>query len=385
MSIFRYTNNIVLQVLLFFKVFMNILVIPNRGRSYHAVRPEAECYIDLAKAGHAITIMTCMTNAYIDEYKKFNITIVELVSLNKHSFEVVKQIHQYIKKNSIDIVYATESKGIPNAAFGCIGTKAKMIAYRGTSGGMYKTDLSNYLCMLHPRINGVICVSSAVTVNVKNKVRKSIRDNVKTIYKGHDLNWYQDPAIDLTTLGSDSEQFNILCVGSPRQHKGTHILLDAAKELSDIKDLRIILVGDKLQREPFITQIKDSGMSERIIQPGFRNDVPAIAKACDLLILPSLSKEGLTRTVLESLSNGTPVVSSANDGVVETIENGINGYLVPIGDANAIADKIRMLYQDRQTLAKLASNATNIIKDKMSHHKTVTIMEQYFQKMILTS
>lgn len=363
---------------------MKILVIPNRGRSYNAVRPEAECYIGLAELGHDITIMTCDTNAYIAKYEKAKLKVIELKSLKKHSWSVIKQIHQYIKQHDIDIVYATESQGIPNAAFGCIGTKAKMIAYRGTSGGMYKTDPSNYLCMLHPRINGVICVSSAVTVNVKDKVRNAITANVKTIYKGHDLAWYQEPAVDLTTIGSDNKYFNILCVGSPRAHKGTHILLAAAKELSDIADLRIILVGDKLQQEPFMTQIKDSGMSERIIQPGFRNDVPAIAKACSILVLPSLSKEGLTRTVLESLSNGTPVVASANDGVVETIENGFNGYLVPIGDATAIADKIRMLYQDRKTLAKLADNATSIIKNKMSHHKTVTLMEQYFQKMILT-
>jgi len=382
MSLFRYTSNIVYQVLLLFKVFMKILVVPNRGRSYNAVRPEAECYIGLAKLGHDVIIMTCMTNAYINEYKKSNITIVELTSLKKHSWTVIKQIHQYIKQHNIDIVYATESQGIPNAAFGCIGTKAKMIAYRGTSGGMYKTDPSNYLCMLHPRIDGVIGVSSAVTVNVKEKVRKATKNNVKTIYKGHDLAWYQDPAVDLSELGSNNDYFNILCVGSPRAHKGTHILLEAAKELNDIADLRIILVGDKLQREPFITQIKDSGMSERIIQPGFRNDVPAIAKACKLLILPSLSKEGLTRTVLESLSNGTPIVASANDGVVETIENGFNGYLVPIGDASAIADKIRMLYQDRQTLAKLASNAKTIIKTKMSHATTIKKMEAYFTKML---
>jgi glycosyltransferase involved in cell wall biosynthesis len=362
---------------------MKILVIPNRGRSYNAVRPEAECYIGLAKLGHDITIMTCMTNAYIEEYKKFNITIIELTSLKKHSWAVIKKIHQYIKQHDIDIVYATESKGIPNAAFGCIGTKAKMIAYRGTSGGMYKTDPSNYLCMLHPRIDGVICVSSPVTVNVKNKVRSSIKSKVVTIYKGHDLNWYQDPAVDLTTLGSDNKYFNILCVGSPRHHKGTHILLEAAKELNDIVDLKIILVGDKLQREPFITQIKNSGMSESIIQPGFRNDVPAIAKACDLLILPSLSKEGLTRTVLESLSNGTPVVASANDGVIETIQSGFNGYLVPIGDATAIADKIRMLYQDRKTLERLAGNATKVITSKMSHQKTVAHMEDYFKNTVL--
>jgi glycosyltransferase involved in cell wall biosynthesis len=361
---------------------MKILIIPNRGRSYNAVRPEAECYIALAKAGHEITVMSSATNAYIDEYKKSSITFIELKTLKKHSWSVIKQIHQYIKQHDIDIVYATESKGIPNAAFGCIGTKAKMIAYRGTSGGMYKTDPSNYLCMLHPRINGVICVSSPCTVNVKSKVRSSIKTNVETIYKGHDLNWYHDPAVDLTTIGSDDKYFNILCVGSPRPHKGTHILLEAAKELNDIADLRIIIVGDKLQREPFTTHRKNSGMSERIILPGFRNDVPAIAKACDLLILPSLSKEGLTRTVLESLSNGTPVVSSANDGVLETIEDGVNGYLVPIGDTSAIADKVRMLYQDKEKLATLSANASQVIKDKMSHTKTVIHIEQYFKKIL---
>jgi glycosyltransferase involved in cell wall biosynthesis len=360
---------------------MKILVIPNRGRSYHAVRPEAECYIHLAKAGHDVTIMTCLTNAYIDEYKKFNITIIELASLKKHSWAVIKQINHYIKQHDIDIVYATESKGIPNAAFGCIGTKAKMIAYRGTSGGMYKTDPSNYLCMLHPRIDGVICVSSPVTANVKSKVRNSIKSNIETIYKGHDIQWYQDPAVDLTTLGSDDKYFNVLCVGSPRPHKGTHIVLEAAKELNDITDLRLILVGDNIDKQPFTDQINNSGMAERILLTGFRNDVPAISKACDLLVLPSLSKEGLTRTVLESLSNGTPVVSSANDGVLETIEDGVNGYLVPIGDASAIAEKVRMLYNDTAALANITRNATEVITSKMSHAKTVKNMENYFLRM----
>ena len=361
---------------------MKILVIPNRGRSFNAVRPEAECYIHLAKLGHDVTVMSSATNAYVDKYKHSNVTFIELATLKKHSWAVIKQIHQYIKENAIDIVYATESKGIPNAAFACIGTKAKMIAYRGTSGGMYKTDPSNYLCMLHPRINGVICVSSPVTDNVKSKVRNSIKANVETIYKGHDLNWYQEPAVDLPSLGSDKKYFNVLCIGSPRPHKGTHILLAAAKELADIEDLRIILVGDNLNTPSVIEQIKNSGMSERIIQTGFRNDVPAIAKACDLLILPSLSKEGLTRTVLESLSNGTPVVASANDGVVETIENGVNGYLVPIGDASAIADKIKQLYHNSERLKILSDNATKVIKDKMSHAKTIENMERYFQRML---
>jgi glycosyltransferase involved in cell wall biosynthesis len=362
---------------------IKILVIPNRGRSYNAVRPEAECYIGLAKLGHDITIMTCMTNAYIEEYKKFNITIVELASLKKYSGAVIKQIHQYIKQHDIDIVYATESKGIPNAAFGCIGTKAKMIAYRGTTGGLYKSDVSNYLCMLHPRINGVICVSEAVTKYVKPKMRPAIQSDVTTIYKGHNLAWYEDEAVELSSLDSQTTNFNIVCIGSPRPQKGMQYMLDAMLYINDIENIKLILVGDSFDCEPYRSHIKATGMHDKIFQTGFRSDVPQIAKACDILVLPS-EREGLPRVVLESLAVGTPVITSANEGAMEIIENQFNGYVVPIGNATAIADKLRMLYQDRQTLAKLASNATSVIKDKMSHHKTVTIMEQYFQKMILT-
>ena len=361
---------------------MKILVIPNRGRSYNAVRPEAECYISLAKAGHEITVMTCRSNAYYDDYIKANLTVIELKSEKKHSWAVIKQIHQYIKQHAIDIVYATESKGIPNAAFASIGTKAKMIAYRGTTGGLYKSDLSNYLCMLHPRIDGVICVSHAVQKYVVNKMRPAIQKQVKTIHKGHDLTWYEDDqAVELNTLNTNSENFNIVCIGSPRPYKGMQYMLDAMKELKDTDNIKLILVGDNFDCEPYSTRIAETGMSEHIIQTGFRSDVPQIAKACDVLVLPS-EREGLPRVVLESLACATPVISSANDGAMEIIVDGENGYIVPIGDGAAIAERIQFLANNTDVLAQLSDNAQKTIATSMSHHKTVSDMEEYFKKVL---
>ena len=360
---------------------MKILVIPNRGRSYNAVRPEAECYIALAKLGHDLTIMTCDTNAYIEEYQKAGLKIILLRSLKKHSWVVIKQIHQYIKQHNTDIVYATESKGIPNAAFACIGTNAKMIAYRGTTGGLYKSDLSNHLCMLHPRIDGVICVSNAVTKHVKPKMRHAIQDNVITIYKGHDLAWYQDDAIDLSSVNTHSENFNIICIGSPRPQKGMQYMLDAMKELNDIDNVRLILVGDNFDCEPYISNIKATGMNDKIIQTGFRSDVPQLAKACDVLVLPS-KREGLPRVVLESLAVGTPVITSANEGAMEIIEDQINGYIVPIGDGTAIAERIRLLTKNAELLKQLSENALKTIVTTISHDKTVNELENYFQRIL---
>lgn len=360
---------------------MNILVIPNRGRSFNAVRPEAQCYIELANHGHEITVMSNPDNAYVDEYKRSKVNFIELATLKKHSWSVIKQIHQYIKQHSIDIVYATESKGIPNAAFACIGTKAKMAAYRGTTGGLYKSDLSNYLCMLHPRINGVICVSNAVTEHVKPKMRKGIQSKVTTIYKGHDLAWYQNDAVELNSLNTNCDNFNIVCIGSPRPQKGMQYMLDAMKYLSDINNVRLILVGDNFDCEPYISNIKSTGMNDKIIQTGFRSDVPQIAKACDVLVLPS-EREGLPRVVLESLAVGTPVITSANEGAMEIIEDKVNGYVVPIGDGKAIAERIRLLINDPDLLQQLSDNAQETIATNMSHEKTVQQMEEYFQEIL---
>lgn len=360
---------------------MNILVIPNRGRSYNAVRPEAECYIKMAELGHKVTVITCRANAYFENYQKSNVELIELVNTKKYSLSVIKQIRRQIKLKKIDIVYATESSGIPNAAFACIGTKAKMVAYRGTTGGMYKTDPTNYLCMLHPRINGVVCVSNAVSHSVKSKVRAKLRNNVVTIYKGHDIDWYQEPAVDLASLGTTKDNFNVLCIGSTRPHKGTLVAIDAMAELASHHNIKLVLVGDNIDKEPFTSQISQHGIADNIILTGFRNDVPALAKACDVLILPSLDKEGLSRTIMESLSNGTPAIASDIDTTKEVIEHQVNGLIYKAGDAKALAENIKLLVQDAEQLKALSAAAQATISGKMAHQKTVGQMLAFFNKL----
>ena len=96
---------------------------------------------------------------------------------------------------------------------------------------MYRRDPGTYLAVLHPRVDGVVCVSHAVEKYVKKRIWKRTVDNVVTIYKGHDLSWYTNPEADLTAFGTGKDNFNVACVANARIHKGLIYVVKAANEL----------------------------------------------------------------------------------------------------------------------------------------------------------
>ncbi|MDT8339672.1 MAG: glycosyltransferase family 4 protein [Sulfurimonas sp.] len=361
---------------------MNILVLTPTGNSFNSLRPEAEIYISLSKAGHNITVMTSKDGKYTSRYLENNIEVVDASHKEKISLKTIKKVREIIKNKSIDIVYATSSRTIPNAAFACIGTKAKLVAYRGTTGGLYRHDPTSYLNILHPRVNGVICVSEAINRHVSKQVFSTSSKKIITIHKGHDVNWYNQHPLNLEEFGTNTKNFNIAFVANVRAHKGLIYAIKAAHDLADIKELHILLIGSKISEEPYLSLIQNSGMKERIHVTGYRHDVPEILAACDLLIHPSIRKEGLPRVVLESIASGTPVIASANEGSMEIIDDGYNGYIVPIKDSKAIADRVRELYNSPEKLKMLSDNCIKKIENEMSHKTTVKKYIKYFESLI---
>ena len=152
--------------------------------------------------------------------------------------------------------------------------------------------------------------------------------------------------------------------------------------LADLTKLRLLLVGNNLDQEPFDSLIANSPAKNLIIRTGFRTDVPKLAKAVNITLLPSTRKEGLPRTILESLASNTPVITSDIDGSVEIINDGKNGLVYPAGNVGALANCIRRVYEDNSLLEKLKNNAQDVIKTTFAHQTTVKNYEKYFQNLL---
>ena len=360
---------------------MNILVCTSGNSSFNSLRPEHEIYISLAKVGHQLTIITHKNGPYNKRFLEAGITLIEQPVVKKLNFSSMRLIRSTIKQKKIDIVYATNSKAIPNAAFACIGLTVKLVIYRGTASGLYWHDPGNYLAALHPRVDAIICVSNYVHQYVASK--KTLKNkNITTIYKGHDLAWYNRKPADLTEFGIKPDDFTAICVTNARPHKGIHIALKATQSLADIENFHLLLIGKGMDQEPYKSLIESSPMKQRIHLAGYRNDAPELIAASNILIQPSIAGEGLPRVVLESLAYGTPVVASANPGNVEIIDDGKSGCIVATGDSEAIACCVKKLIASPKWVNSLSENGKKVLENKMSHSETVKNYIQYFESLI---
>ena len=137
-------------------------------------------------------------------------------------------------------------------------------------------------------------------------------------------------------------------------HKGQRFLVEAMPEiLRECPDTALLLVGDGELRPSLQILANELGVAERVLFPGFRQDIPEILRGGDLYAMPS-HLEGLGTSVLDALACGLPVVATRAGGIPEMISDEENGLLVPPKDSSALARAFVRLLKDPAEAARYA-------------------------------
>ncbi|ENM3897374.1 TPA: glycosyltransferase family 4 protein [Vibrio cholerae] len=361
---------------------MRILIFSSYKDAWNSVRPEAEMFIEMVKLGHSVTIMTQGDAEYVARFRDNGIKVIDAYPSKKICWKAIKALRTELSAYHYDIVYAMNSKTIPNAAFACIGfKKTKLVTYRGTVGGLYRHDPSAYLTHLHPRVDGISCVAQAVTDDVRKRVWKH-QERVVTIYKGHDIAWYQAQPANISELGLPLDAFCVICIANARPSKGVHILLDSAKQLADLSNVHLLLVGRDMDTEQNLNLAKQSGMQERIHFLGYRKDVPELLATSTVQIQPSISGEGLPKTIIEAMAMGVPSIVTTTGGGKELLVDGESGFIVPVQDPTAIAEKIRWLYQSPEQRLQMGRHAQQRMINDFSCRASAKQHLAFFQSLL---
>jgi glycosyltransferase involved in cell wall biosynthesis len=112
------------------------------------------------------------------------------------------------------------------------------------------------------------------------------------------------------------------------------------------------------------------GLSERVRFLGWRNDASALYSAADICLFPSRF-EPLGNTVIQAWGHGLPVIAAASQGPAGLIRDGDDGLLVPIDDAEALAEKTRALLADPMLRIRLIQNGHARVEAEFSEAAAV--------------
>jgi glycosyltransferase involved in cell wall biosynthesis len=166
------------------------------------------------------------------------------------------------------------------------------------------------------------------------------------------INYGAPPVRSRKPVSCDSiRPLRVLFVGALIQRKGIGYLLDAVDQLGSQVELTI--VGGRFQAN---SRVDEACSRWRWFESLPHSRVLDLMQEADVLVLPSLT-EGCALVVLEALACGLPVIVTPNTGSLEFVRDGCEGFVVPIGSSDAIADRLNALNRNRELLAAMSRNA----------------------------
>jgi len=140
-------------------------------------------------------------------------------------------------------------------------------------------------------------------------------------------------------LGIPPEATILGCVGHLDRVKGYDVAIDAlAKLVEKSADVHLVIAGRPggWSLEDLQARASERGVASRLHLLGFRDDIPRLLSSMDVGLIPSVGSEGNSRAALELMASALPVVASTVGCLPDLIEHGVEGFLVPAGDAEGL-------------------------------------------------
>ena len=209
-----------------------------------------------------------------------------------------------------------------------------------------------------------------------------IENNIKVIHNFYDEERFKPSAtVCQRSQFAGDDEFLLMHVSNFRPVKRTLDVINIFEKVSAKLPAKLLLIGEGPDTILARRQITKKRLTDKVIFLGNQNRVEALLPCADLFLLPS-EEESFGLAALEALACGVPVIGTSGTGLVEVINDGENGYLLPVGDTTLMADKAIKLLQDETKLKKFKESASRLVAKKFKAEKIVTQYENYYEEIL---
>ncbi|MBX8944036.1 MULTISPECIES: N-acetyl-alpha-D-glucosaminyl L-malate synthase BshA [Lysinibacillus] len=188
-------------------------------------------------------------------------------------------------------------------------------------------------------------------------------------------------------LGNLKEQFGIqedekvlIHVSNFRKIKNLPHIVDAFMKIRANMKAKLLLVGDGPEKHRVMDQVKGSPYMKDVLFLGKQENLAELYAISDLKLLLS-QQESFGLVLLEAMACGVPCIGTNVGGIPEVIEHGVDGYIVELGDTEAVAAYATHLLQDEEQLLRFREAAIRAVSEKFHSSKIVEQYENLYEKV----
>ncbi|HEX2720887.1 MAG TPA: glycosyltransferase, partial [Candidatus Deferrimicrobium sp.] len=171
-------------------------------------------------------------------------------------------------------------------------------------------------------------------------------------------------------------------IGVLRSWKRHDVFLEAVRLLRERgSPVRALIVGEGPQQERIAGEIAGKELARAVRMTGYRQDIPEIVAASDVIVLPSDRFEGVPQVILQSLAMGRAVVASPIGGIPEVVHHEQTGLLCPAGDPSAFAEAIARLLAEPELRERLGAAGRELVLSRYSLTAMCERTEEFYGRL----
>lgn len=210
-------------------------------------------------------------------------------------------------------------------------------------------------------------------------------DRIAVVYSGIDVAQFQQPvALNgyRIALGLQPGDLVLGSVARLDVGKGHEELFEAVARLRPrFPRLHVLCVGDGPLKSRFTERLRRLRLTDCVHLLGERRDIPQLTQLFDVAVLAS-GYEGMGRVLLEAQAAGKPVVATKAGGIPDVVKDGETGYLVPAGDAQALAQALERLLADASLRQKMGHAALQWVSARFSSQRMCEQLQALYQQLL---